>query len=94
MIKDGYEDYQRHKADKQENYQTALVFNRGSNTFEEKAWAMIQIGDIVKVTKEKNLIPCDLMPLFTAGKEKSCFVETKNLDGETNLKPKTVHPDL
>ena len=48
----------------------------------------------MKITKEKNLIPCDLLPLFSAGQEGSCFVETKNLDGETNLKPKYIHADL
>ena len=35
------------------------------------------------------------MLLFTANtKKKVAFVETKNLDGETNLKPKTLPEDL
>ena len=38
MIKDGYEDYKRHKADKAENQMDALVFDRTENKFVKRPW--------------------------------------------------------
>lgn len=37
-----------------------------------------------------DMIPADLMLLHTSDAKGSAFVETKNLDGETNLKTKTA----
>ena len=54
MIKDGYEDYQRHKADLSENKLKTEVFESKYHTFILKDWADIQVGDIVKVTKQNN----------------------------------------
>ena len=31
---------------------------------------------------------------MTSEEENACFVETKNLDGETNLKPRSAVPSL
>lgn len=48
MVKDGYDDYGRHKSDNQLNNQEAQVFNvRGH--FEKKKWQNVQTGDIIKV---------------------------------------------
>ncbi|EPX72943.1 phospholipid-transporting ATPase [Schizosaccharomyces octosporus yFS286] len=47
----------------------------------------IQVGDIVRV-RANEAIPADLLILSTENKEGVCYVETKNLDGETNLKDK------
>ncbi|EPY52470.1 P-type ATPase [Schizosaccharomyces cryophilus OY26] len=47
----------------------------------------IQVGDIVRV-RANEAIPADLLILSTENKEGICYVETKNLDGETNLKDK------
>lgn len=38
MIKDGYEDWQRHKSDEKENGDKALVFNKLTSSFENKRW--------------------------------------------------------
>lgn len=44
MIKDGYEDYCRHKADDKENNDKAYVYDHSKNDFEEKTWREIQVG--------------------------------------------------
>lgn len=68
----------------------------------------IFVLNLIKV-EEDQFFPADLLVLKSSGKkgkkqnsiEKSlsqnlgvCFVETKNLDGETNLKQKQAHKDI
>ena len=43
------------------------------------------MGDIIKVTNEKPF-PADLVLLSSSEPDGMCFIETANLDGETNLK--------
>lgn len=38
MIKDAYEDYQRHKSDNEENKKKSLVYNSSNGKFEPKEW--------------------------------------------------------
>ena len=47
----------------------------------------LQVGCIVKV-KEDTAFPADLLLLKSSLPKSICYVETKNLDGETNLKQK------
>ena len=51
-------------------------------------WRDVKIGDVLKV-QENEAIPADLIILKTY-KDNICYVETKNLDGETNLKHKAA----
>jgi P-type E1-E2 ATPase len=45
------------------------------------------VGSIIKV-HENEYFPCDMIILNSSLPKGICYVETKNLDGETNLKYK------
>ena len=51
------------------------------------------MGDLVRV-HEKEFFPADMVILNTTEAEGALYVETKNLDGETNLKLKSVPKDM
>ena len=50
------------------------------------------VGDIIKV-KEDEYFPCDLVILTSSSPQGESFIETKSIDGETNLKRKIAHKD-
>ena len=45
----------------------------------------MRVGNIIRVEKDE-CFPADLLVLETNHKKGEAFIETKNLDGETNLK--------
>lgn len=92
MVKDAYEDYLRHKKDKEENEAKCIVISRDG--FETKTrWRDVRVGQVVKVL-EDQFIPADIMLINSELEDGICYVETKNLDGETNLKHKVAPKEL
>mmetsp|Transcript_27778 Transcript_27778/g.60863 ORF Transcript_27778/g.60863 Transcript_27778/m.60863 type:complete len:1303 (+) Transcript_27778:244-4152(+) len=87
LIKEGIEDYKRYKADKEVNNRPVEVLNPATGQFENKRWQDVKVGEIVQVLKD-TYIPADLLFLTAENEEGTCYIETKNLDGETNLKIK------
>jgi phospholipid-translocating ATPase len=53
----------------------------------ETEWQSLRVGDIIYL-KNDEPIPADIVILSTSEPDCMCYVETKNLDGETNLKLK------
>ncbi|KAJ7904440.1 phospholipid-translocating ATPase [Mycena olivaceomarginata] len=56
-----------------------------SADWEITAWEDVRVGDFVKI-RDNDSIPADILICATSEEENVAFVETKNLDGETNLK--------
>lgn len=82
-LKQGYEDYLRHKTDRATNNRIFPVLRDGS--LREIRSEEILIGDILKV-KDRQEIPCDIVLVSCENSSGKCHVTTANLDGETNLK--------
>lgn len=89
MLKDGYEDFMRHQDDKKENNTEAIVVDRSNGQEKIVKWHQVRVGDFVKV-KEDTFFPADMVIISTSNDDGLYFVETKSLDGETNLKTKNI----
>ncbi|KAH7433506.1 hypothetical protein KP509_07G072400 [Ceratopteris richardii] len=87
-LKDGYEDWRRHRSDKKENNRSALAFVNGR--FEPKRWKDVMVGEVLKVQADET-IPCDIVLLRTSDPNGVAYVQTMNLDGESNLKTRYAH---
>jgi phospholipid-translocating ATPase len=59
----------------------------GTAKWERTLWKKLEVGDIV-LLRDHDQIPADIVVLSTSDADGLCYVETKNLDGETNLKPR------
>jgi phospholipid-translocating ATPase len=57
----------------------------GKARFHKDAWKNLRVGDFVRIYGDDEL-PADIVILSTSDPDGACYVETKNLDGETNLK--------
>ncbi|KAJ2550178.1 aminophospholipid translocase [Coemansia sp. RSA 1933] len=89
-VKELAEDLKRHNSDAEMNKSTGRVLDGVG--FVEKAWRDIEVGDIVRV-ENKEAIPADIVLLSSSEPEGMCYIETSNLDGETNLKVKQGLPE-
>lgn len=86
MAKEALEDWRRFMQDKEVNARQVSVHS-GNGVFQYKEWEKVQVGDILKVEKDQ-FFPADLLFLSSSYEDGICYVETMNLDGETNLKVK------
>ncbi|XP_055018989.1 LOW QUALITY PROTEIN: phospholipid-transporting ATPase IH [Boleophthalmus pectinirostris] len=82
-IKQGYEDWLRHKADNSINQSPVHVIHNGKVT--RKQSRKLRVGDVVFV-KEDETFPCDLILLSSSRPDGTCFVTTASLDGESSHK--------
>ncbi|XP_063160925.1 phospholipid-transporting ATPase IH isoform X1 [Candoia aspera] len=82
-IKQGYEDWLRHKADNATNQYPVHFIRHGKLV--RKQSHKLRVGDIVMV-KEDETFPCDLIFLSSSRSDGTCFVTTASLDGESSHK--------
>ena len=82
-LKDLFEDRKRHKQDTVENQRKVLRADQIESIYNYDEWQDLRVGQVIKINRDQ-LIPADCIILKASRNE--CFVETANLDGETNLK--------
>lgn len=83
-IKDGIEDLIRWRSDSEVNNRPYEVLRDGK--FAKLRNKEIRVGDVVCIHRDEEA-PADAVILSTSDDDGIAYVDTANLDGETNLKP-------
>ncbi|CAI2350474.1 unnamed protein product [Caenorhabditis sp. 36 PRJEB53466] len=89
-IKDGYDDVQRHISDRNVNTRKSYVVRNGTLCPEE--WSNVKVGDVIRMMSNQ-FVAADLLLISTSEPHGMCYIETMELDGETNLKTRGAMTD-
>jgi|MDSY01.2.fsa_nt_gb magnesium-transporting ATPase (P-type) len=84
LVREGMEDYARYQHDEELNNKLTNVRSPGSTTFAPTKWKDVKVGDLIQL-EDRDWIPGDVL-LLTSSAEGAAFIDTMDLDGETNLK--------
>ncbi|KAM5302198.1 phospholipid-transporting ATPase VB isoform 3-T4 [Glossophaga mutica] len=89
MVKDGMEDFKRYRFDREINCSHIQIYERKEQSYVQKHWEDVRVGDFIQMHCNE-IIPADILLLFSSDPSGICHLETANLDGETNLKQRRV----
>ncbi|CAG9563355.1 unnamed protein product [Danaus chrysippus] len=90
-IKDLFEDRRRHLSDKRINNSFCRVYKKSVERYVRVKWRDVRVGDLVHLSNNEA-VPADMVLLHSSNQSGLCYLDTCNLDGETNLKQRMVAP--
>ena len=88
LLKDAYLDLRRHLSDRRLNSLVVSRWNHSSALFESTLWKDLRVGDLLLLSNES--VPADIIVLATSEVDGICYIDTANLDGESDLKQKNA----
>ncbi|XP_039482821.1 phospholipid-transporting ATPase VA isoform X2 [Drosophila santomea] len=88
-VKDLFEDRRRRASDKRINNTTCRVYDGETERYKKVKWQELRVGDIVHLSNNET-VPADILLLRTSDPQGVCYIDTCDLDGETNLKRREV----
>ncbi|KAG5345490.1 AT10A ATPase, partial [Acromyrmex charruanus] len=88
-LKDFFEDRRRLASDRRVNNSTCRVYVREGDRYMKVAWKDVKVGDLVHLSNNE-LVPADLLLLRSSDPQGLAYLDTCNLDGESNLKQRQV----
>jgi phospholipid-transporting ATPase len=86
-VREAIDDISRGSSDKEINARASLKMN-ATGGWDPVPWKDLKVGDVVKILNNE-FFPADIITLACSDANGVTFVETANLDGETNLKAKS-----
>ena len=92
MVIEAIENAARRRADAEMNAQSVGIIRRdasGAVVENQATWADVQVGDVVRIAS-RQAFPADLLLLRGSDPPGQCWVNTKPLDGESDLKLRLV----
>ena len=93
LIREGIEDCNRGRLDKQQNLENCDIYNYNTYKWEETQSGKLYVGDIISIL-ENETFPADIILIDSNLPEGICYIETGTLDGEKTLKLKEAPPQV